>query len=85
MHRLDLGLCSHPKGFGGMESEPMLTPREKSPIPENSPQRRIEAATQDSEPNTLPTELFRPHAGDLRIGTLLVGVTGPWLCTGLFQ
>ena len=27
VHRLDLGLYSHPKGFGGMESDPMLTPR----------------------------------------------------------
>ena len=31
MHRLDLGLYSHPKEFGGMESEPMLTPRGKKP------------------------------------------------------
>ena len=38
MHRLDLGLYSHPKEFlGGMEFEPMLTPREKSPLPENVP------------------------------------------------
>ena len=28
VHRLDLGLYSHPKEFWGMESEPMLTPRE---------------------------------------------------------
>ena len=34
MHRLDLGLYSHPKEFFGMESEPMITPREKSPLPE---------------------------------------------------
>ena len=33
VHRLDLCLCSHLKEFwGGMESEPMLTPRKKSPI-----------------------------------------------------
>ena len=38
MHRLDLGLYSHPKEFfWGMEFEPMLTPREKSPLPENVP------------------------------------------------
>ena len=50
--------------FGGMESEPMLTPREKSPLREkfsskggSYPRRCIK---QDSEPNTLPTELFRP-------------------------
>ena len=35
MHRLDLGLYSQPKEvFLGMESEPMLTPREKSPLSE---------------------------------------------------
>ena len=34
VHRLDLSLYSHPKEFGGMESEPMLAPREKSPLPE---------------------------------------------------
>ena len=36
VHRLDLGLCSHAKKFLGTESEPMLTPREKSPLPESS-------------------------------------------------
>ena len=34
VHRLNLGLYSHPKEFLGMESEPMLTPREKSPLSE---------------------------------------------------
>ena len=34
VHRLDLGLYSHPKSFGGLGSEPMLTPREKSPLPD---------------------------------------------------
>ena len=34
VHRLDLGLYSHPKEFGRIESEPMLTQREKSPLPE---------------------------------------------------
>ena len=80
VHRLDLGLYSHPKefcffffwegggGMGvgvgvGMESEPMLIPREKSPLPENSPQRKIEPTTlhyagQQAQHNT--NELFRP-------------------------
>ena len=31
VHRLDLGLYSHPKEFWGMESEPMLTPWAKIP------------------------------------------------------
>ena len=30
----DRGLYCHPKEFPGIESEPMLTPREKSPLPE---------------------------------------------------
>ena len=44
VHRLDLRLYSHPKQFfEGMESEPMLTPREKSPLQEA--QRRIKPPT----------------------------------------
>ena len=39
VHRLDLGLYSHLKE--GMESEPMLTPIEKSPLPEA--QRTVES------------------------------------------
>ena len=61
VHRLDLGLYSHPKELWGMESEPILTPRE------NPLYRRLRGGsdaqrciTQDSEPDTLPTELFRP-------------------------
>ena len=62
VHRLDLGLYSHPKEFWGIESEPILIPREKSPLRRlrggSNPRRCI---TQNSEPNnTLPTELFRP-------------------------
>ena len=32
MHRLDLGLYSHPKEFYRMQSEPMLTPEEIFPL-----------------------------------------------------
>ena len=32
VHRLDLGLFSHPKEYWGMESEPKLTPGEISPL-----------------------------------------------------
>ena len=32
-------ILSSERVFGGMEFEPMLTPREKSPIPENFPRR----------------------------------------------
>ena len=41
VQRPDLGLYSHPKKFWGMESDPMFTPREKSPLAEkkNLPRR----------------------------------------------
>ena len=58
MLRLDHGLYSRPKDFWGMESELMLTPREKSPLPEKfSPEedRTMTLHQQDSEPNTLPS------------------------------
>ena len=42
VHGLDLGLYSHPKKFGGMELEPMLTPRGKYPLPEA--ERRVKPA-----------------------------------------
>ena len=42
VHRIDLSLYSHPKEFWGMESEPKLTPREKSPLMEAD--RRVEPA-----------------------------------------
>ena len=65
VHRLDLSLYSHRKEIlGDMESEPMLTPREKSPIPKkkflrggSNPRRCIK---QDSESNTLPTSYSGP-------------------------
>ena len=53
MHRLDLGLYSHPKEFwGGMEFEPMLTPREKSPYRKMSPEEDRTCDTVDSEPSS---------------------------------
>ena len=64
VHRLDLGLYSHPKEFGGgIESESMLTPRENSLCRKNSPQRRIEPmmlhqAGQRAQHTT--NELFQP-------------------------
>ena len=59
VHRLDFGLYSHLKEFWGMEMEPMLTPGEKSPLPE-AQSRAEPVMLQDSEPNTLLTELFLP-------------------------
>ena len=43
VYKLDLGLYSHPEEFWGMESEPKLTPRAKSPLPEAH--RRVEPTT----------------------------------------
>ena len=50
VHRLDIGLCSHPKEFGGggggggMEPEPMLTQR-KHHLYWKTSQRRIKPMT----------------------------------------
>ena len=61
MHRLDLGLYSHPKE---LLEEWSQNPREKSPPPEknllrggSNPRRCVK---QDSEPNTLPTSYSGP-------------------------
>ena len=67
------------RSLGGIESEPMLTPNEKSPLPEKSPQRRIEPMTlQDSEPNTLPTSYSGPLAARYAIAYHRVERVG-WL------
>ena len=61
VHRLDLSLYSHPKEFfGGMEFEPMLSPREKSPLPENVPRGGSNPRCCGQRAQALPTELFRP-------------------------
>ena len=63
VHRLGLGLYSNLKEFGGMESEPMLTPREKSPLPENfypeDQPTMLHHAGQWAQNTT--NELFQPH------------------------
>ena len=64
-------ILSSKRVLGGMEFEPMLTPRDKSPIPENIPQRRIEPATlRTASPNTT-NELFRPHSRVVLVFSLL--------------
>ena len=58
VHRLDLGLYS--LLGGGMEFEPMvLTPREKSPLPENVPRGGSNPRRCGQRAQALPTELFR--------------------------
>ena len=46
--------------FGGMEFEPMLTPMEKSPLPENVPRGGSNLRRCGQRDQALPTELFRP-------------------------
>ena len=48
--------------LGGMEFEPMLTPREKSPLPENVPGGGSNPRRCGQRAQALPTELFRPPA-----------------------
>ena len=81
MHRLDLGLYSHLIEFRGMESEPMLTPREKFPLPEifSSEEDRTHdtASRSDSEPNTLPRSYSGPAAHTIALADPFVRHTLP--------
>ena len=43
-------ILSSERVFGGMEFEPMLTPREKSPLPKMSPEEDRTRNAVDSEP-----------------------------------
>ena len=64
VHRLDLGLYSHPKEFLGNGVRTHVNAKAKIPctgkilLRGGSNLRRC--IRQDSEPNTLPTELYRP-------------------------
>ena len=66
VHSRDLGLYSHPKEFWGngvrthVNSKGKITSTGKKNLPRggSNPRRCI---TQDSEPSTLPAELFRPQ------------------------
>ena len=53
-------ILSSERVFGGMEFEPMLTPREKSPLPENVPRGGSNPRHCGQRAQALPTELFRP-------------------------
>ena len=53
-------ILSSERVFGGMEFEPMLTPREKSPLPENVPRGGSNPRRCGQRAQALPTELFRP-------------------------
>ena len=60
VHRLDLGLYSHPDGVRTYVN----SKGKKIPFTGVSEKRRC--IPQDNEPNTLPTELFRPRPHDVR-------------------
>ena len=47
--------------LGGMEFEPMLTPREKSPLPENVPRGGSNLRHCGQRAQVLPAELFQPQ------------------------
>ena len=51
-------ILSSERVFGGMEFEPMLTPREKSPLPENVPRGGSNPRRCGQRAQALPTELL---------------------------
>ena len=53
-------ILSSERVFWGMEFEPMLTPREKSRLPENVPRGGSNPRRCGQWAQALPTELFRP-------------------------
>ena len=57
-------ILSSKRVFGGMEFEPMLTPREKSPLPENVPRGGSNPQRCGQRAQTLPTELSQPPHGE---------------------
>ena len=63
VHRLDLGLYSHPKEFGGNGVWTHVNSKGKIPSTGKCPQRSIEPATLWQPAQALPTELFRPQSG----------------------
>ena len=111
VHRLDLGLYSHPLVFllllflfcfvflgggggEGVESDSMLTPREKSSLPEIFSHKRIEPTTLHQAGQRVQHttyELFRPqennHSGSevLRADILLVSYFSCLLSTTVRQ
>ena len=64
VHRQDLGLYSHPKEFLGNRVRPMLTPREKSPLPKKfSPEEDgTHNAASSKQPSTLSTSYSGPDS-----------------------
>ena len=57
-------ILSSERVFGGMEFEPMLTPREKSPLPENFPRGGSNPWCCGQRAQTLPTSYSGPPASN---------------------
>ena len=55
-------ILSSERVLGGMEFEPMLTPREKSPLPENFPRGGLNPQRCGQRAQTPPTSYSGPHA-----------------------
>ena len=63
--------------LGGMEFEPMLTPREKSPLPKMSPEEDRTRDAVDSEPKHYQLSYSGPSCtSDLEINTALATLLG---------
>ena len=76
VQRLDLGLYSHPKEFfGGMESEPMLTPREISPLPEKVSSE--EGPTHDAASSRTASPTHYPRAILAPVPAVTLQLMGP--------
>ena len=71
VHREDLGLYSHPRGFflKGMESEPIITPREKSPLLEA--QMRVEPTTLHHAGQRAPTHYPQSYPRPLCLNSIV--------------
>ena len=74
VHRLDLGLYSHPKEFWGNGVWTHVNSKGKIPSTRKCPQRRIEPATLWQRAQALPTELFRPRSICIKV------ISAEWWC-----
>ena len=65
-----------------MEFEPMLTPREKSPLPENFPEEDRTRDAVDSEPKHYLRAILAPSSFEIEMaqGVLLTGFSCLPLC-----
>ena len=63
-------ILSSERVFGGMEFEPMLTPREKSPLPKMSPEEDRTRHAVDSEPKHYQLSYSGPLKRVLQANTL---------------